>query len=168
MKKLLLYFFIILFTNSIVAQKETTANKTTYYFIRHAEKTISAENKDPDLTELGYQRAESLITIFKHVTFDAIYSTNYKRTKNTGIPLANNQGISLTIYDPFSFDLYKFTHDSEGKTILIIGHSNTIPNMVNTIIEKDVYETIDEDEYNNLYQVITIGDYTTHKLLKLN
>lgn len=166
---LLLSAFCI-FTGFSQSKSSSEDNEqTVYYFIRHAEKsTASKNNKDPELSAIGTQRANSLISIFEEVNFDAIYSTDYIRTKTTGKPLAQHLSLPLTIYHPIDINVEDFVHKTKGKTVLIIGHSNTIPNLVNKIIMEDVYPDMTESEYNNLYKVTRIGSYTNHVLMQLN
>ena len=55
---------------------------TTYYFIRHAEKLrIDKTDKNPNLNYNGYKRAEAWKDVFSNISFDAVYSTDYNRTK---------------------------------------------------------------------------------------
>ena len=78
MKKIILTLLIGLISLNIYAQKK---EKTTYYFIRHAEKIRTDNtNKNPDLSEIGKKRAEHWRTVFENIVFDKIYSTDYNRT----------------------------------------------------------------------------------------
>ncbi len=62
---------------------------TTYYFIRHAEKVDNSKN--PDLSEIGIERAKLWNEIFSEINIDAIYSTDFKRTLQTVTPTATNK-----------------------------------------------------------------------------
>ncbi len=127
-----------------------------YYFIRHAEKDRSNPNNDnPDLTNEGILRAKNWSEILGNIKFDAVYSTNFKRTIQTAKPTAAKNNIKITIYKPNNLDIDTFINDTKGKNILVVGHSNTIPHLVNTIIKKQVYKDIDDYNYGNLYHITT-------------
>ncbi len=69
---------------------------TTYYFIRHAEKLrIDKTDKNPNLNFNGYKRAEAWKDVFSNVPFDAIYSTDYNRTKLTAKPTATSKNLPI-------------------------------------------------------------------------
>ena len=56
-----------------------------------------------------------------------------------------------------SFDTVKFIKEIQGQKVLIIGHSNTIPDMVNRIIDETMYPPMSHKNYNLLY-LITINE----------
>jgi phosphohistidine phosphatase SixA len=152
--------------NSFAQDKTHANNVSTYYFIRHAEKEKS-ESPDPILHVDGKLRATKWSKIFNNISFDAIYSTDYNRTRNTALPSAQNKEIELTLYHPMNINIEKFLLETIGETILIVGHSNTIPAFVNKIIEKNKYQTIEEETYGNLYIVEITNNTITDKLLYL-
>jgi len=145
-----------------------TSEKTTstYYFIRHAEKDRSdPANENPDLTEKGIQRAEHWSEIFKNVKFDAVYSTNFNRTIETAKPTALKNNVEITIYDSNNIDISRFLEETKGKKVLVVGHSNSTPKFVNSILKEEKYENIDDSNNANLYVVIITGDIITDSLL---
>ena len=154
------FLFLLLVVQLSFAQHKTT----TIYFIRHAEKIDSSKN--PDLSSVGLERAAHWGKIFSETTFDAIYSTDFKRTKQTATPTAENKKLDITLYDPKSLDFDKFKTDNLGKTILVVGHSNTTPDFVNKLINQNVYAAIEDTNFGNLYIVTLNGDQVTHLLLK--
>ena len=65
---------------------------TTYYLIRHAEKDRSdSANRNPDLNPEGKKRAEKWAEVLKDIELDAVYSTDYKRTIQTAMPVADSK-----------------------------------------------------------------------------
>ncbi|WAC02090.1 phosphoglycerate mutase family protein [Lacinutrix neustonica] len=122
--------------------------------MRHAEKDLSRGN-NPKLTKQGHQRAKRLANYFKNKPLSAVYSTNFHRTLNTAKPAANAKGLKPIIYSPTKFDYDAFLKDTKGTAVLIVGHSNTIPDFVNKIIGENKYKEIDERIYSNLY-IVTI------------
>ena len=138
-------------------KKDNSENEETtshYYFIRHAEKErLNPDDDNPKLTSEGKLRAENWSIILDHIKFDAVYSTNYTRTLETAKPTATKNNLEITIYKPNELDIKSFLKDTEGKNILIVGHSNSTPKLVNRIIKKEEYEDINDYTFGNLYHV---------------
>ena len=160
MKKYLI--IIALFVLQISFGQQST---TTYYFIRHAEKVDNSQN--PDLSEIGLERANLWNKIFSEISFDEIYSTDYKRTIQTATPTATTKNIQIKLYNPKTIKIESFKKETLGKKVLIIGHSNTTTNFVNQIINQKIYADIEDTTFGNLYIVTINGEIITHQLLKL-
>lgn len=167
---LLTLFFFTCFNSVSQEKKETDSDVTTYYFIRHAEKDRSnALERNPHLTQKGLERAQKWSEIFGNIEFDAVYSTNYHRTKQTAQPTADRNKLEITIYDPNNIDTPKaFLEDNKGKTVLVVGHSNTTPAFVNAIIDQKKYEDIEDSNNGNVYIVTIIGDKIVDQVLTIN
>ncbi|RAJ17140.1 SixA phosphatase family protein [Olleya aquimaris] len=161
MKKIILIVGIILVSCLVFiafTKQEDSNQTTTYYFIRHAEKNRSdATNKNPDLTTKGKRRAKLWQRHFKNKKLDAIYSTNYNRTLATARPTAEDQNLTITIYDPRNIDYQEFKNQTKGQSVLVVGHSNTTPSFVNAIINQEKYQDID-DSINYKLFIVTITD----------
>ncbi len=141
---------------------------TTYYLIRHAEKDrTNASNKDSELTEIGLKRAEKWANIFKNVKFDKVYATNFKRTIQTAKPTAIANNITVEFYNPLNLYTEDFKKSTIGKTVLIVGHSNTTPFFVNKILEENKYPEIDDAVNSNLYIVTVTKKSKTSVLLTI-
>lgn len=138
---------------------------TTYYLIRHAEKDRNT-NDDPELVAQGKERAQFWADYFKEIHLDAIYSTDYKRTQQTAAPLANKKGITVQSYDPNAMYNPTFQQNTQGKSVLIVGHSNTTPTFVNLIIGENRYENINDAENGMLYTVTVKKDGTTNVIVE--
>ena len=159
MKKLLTFLIIILLTIPSFSQEavKDISGASTYYFIRHAEKNISDKDDiDPSLVIDGILRAAKWSFVFNNIKFDAIYSTDFLRTKETAQPTAEKNNIDITLYDPTNIDTNAFLESTKGQTVLIVGHSNTTPMFVNAIIGEEKYEQIEETINGNLY-IVTIS-----------
>ena len=156
MKHIFTIIIIALFVIPINAQEENSTS-TTYYFIRHAEKDKSdVSNKNPHLNMNGILRAAKWTLVFENIQFDAVYSTNYHRTIETAQPTAEKNKVDITIYDPRNLDLENFLANTKGKRVLVVGHSNSTPTFVNSILGKEKYTQIDESNNANLY-IVTIS-----------
>lgn len=167
-----LFFFISCFTSckesTAPAMTEPTVT-TTYYLIRHAEKDRSdPENRNPSLTEEGITRANNWAATFKEVPFDAVYSTEYARTQETATPTATQKGLEIQSYDPRNLFDENFQKATLGKTVLVVGHSNTTPSFVNAIIKEDRFQDIDDSNNTNLYIVTLTGDKASTQLLHID
>ena len=139
---------------------------SSFYLIRHAEKLrIDKTERNPKLNEKGILRAEKWGEVLKNINLDKIYSTNYKRTIETANPTSKSQNVDITIYSPSNIDYRNFKEINKGKKVLIVGHSNTIPNFVNGLIEEGFYEQIDDLNNSNLYLVNICDNNVSHQLL---
>ncbi|NQY04969.1 MAG: histidine phosphatase family protein [Flavobacteriaceae bacterium] len=159
MKKIPLLLLVICFsfTGSQIQPEAVIQEKTTYYFVRHAEKVVSKTNRDPELQPKGELRAHKWARVLKNIKLDAVYSTNYKRTMATAQPTAESKGLSITIYHPTEIDYEQFKKDTKGKSVLVVGHSNTIPGFVNKMIGKD-----------NLYIVELVDNMISDQVLYID
>ena len=121
MKKLVVLLVILFCSLSSFAQEVSA-----YYLVRHAEKDRSDKtNSNPELTKQGMQRAAKWSTVFRDVAFDAVYSTNYLRTTARAQPTATAQGLEIQFYNPSELYSKEFQQATMGKTVLVVGHSNT-------------------------------------------
>lgn len=147
---------------------QSFSQESNYFFIRHAEKDRADEtNKNPDLTEKGNERAHYWSEVLKNVKFDAVYSTNYNRTIQTATPTALNNDIEIQFYDPRKLKIEEFKTATKGKTVLIVGHSNSTPSFVNKLIKDNKYSQIDDSNNSNLYIVTISEEIISDILLKI-
>ena len=161
MKKIFSVTTMILLMLMVFSHTHSQTN--TYILLRHAEKDTSAAGStmmkaDPPLTKEGEQRAEKLLEVLKAYSPDIIYSTNFTRTRSTVTPLAKKFNKDIQLYDPKS--LTSFAEDllqQKGKTIIIAGHSNSTPALVNLLIKENKYPNLDESVYNQLW-IVTVTD----------
>lgn len=171
MKKILLLIAIALMScnlntsanpeKSLITNGRSVQALTTYYFIRHAEKdTSDPDDKDPELAEEGIIRAGKWAEVFKDVTFDLIYSSDYKRTRSTAQRIADSQNKDVKIYDASKLNDDSFQADTKGKTVLVVGHSNSNPEFVNYILEEKRYTNIPDTESGSLFIVTVFPDGT--------
>jgi broad specificity phosphatase PhoE len=164
MKKILL-IYIFIFTSLLSNAQEVT----TYYFIRHAEKLrVDKTERNPNLNLKGFKRAEAWKEVFSNISFDAIYSTDYTRTKLTAKPTADSKNLPILIYNPRDMYSKAFQNQTKGKTILVVGHSNTTNVFANKVIGFDKYQEIKDDNNSNLYIVTLTDKKASSVLLKIN
>ena len=168
MRKIILLCFLFITMATLQAQ-ESVEKTTTYFLIRHAEKVReNPADKNPDLNEKGFQRAENWKQVLQHISFDAIYSTDYKRTLKTIEPISKKLNLAPLIYNSSKVDFELFQLENAGKNVLIVGHSNTIPQFVNGLIHQQKYKEMEDDEFSHLYIVTVKGKEITDLLLYLD
>ena len=142
---------------------------STFYLIRHAEKVrTNKSDRDPKLNEKGILRALNWKEYFLDKDITKIYSTNYKRTLETVKPFQEAIGLATIVYSPSSIDYKDFISSNKGEIVLVVGHSNTIPNFVNELINDQVYAQIDDLNNSNLYIVNLCDSSISHRLIKVN
>ena len=146
-------FLILFLTISLFAQAE---KPTRIYLVRHAEKVTSDPKDDnPLLTENGNKRALALAEKLKQKPLNAIYSTNYMRTQSTARPTAENQKNEIKLYDTKNLTaaaaaIFK---ENKGKYALVVGHSNTVLDMIEALGAKRPIPRIEDQEYDYLFLV---------------
>jgi broad specificity phosphatase PhoE len=153
---------IVILLFLFVGQQNIYAQKTIkIWVVRHAEKDVSnPKDKDPDLSPIGKERAEALAKYLKGEKIDSIFSTNYKRTRLTGYPTADKIGLNINTYDPSMHnELAKnLIKNAEGKKILIIGHSNTVQEILVAFGATKPVKDLTDDDYDYIFTLTIKGD----------
>ncbi len=131
--------------------------KSVIYLIRHAEKADDG-TRDPSLNEAGRARAGWLTDWFAGRGITAIYSSEFKRTLETVAPLSERLNMPIAPYDPRALEdlaaLLRSNTDDQDSVILVVGHSNTTPALVNILIGEDRYPDLVEGwMYDRIFQV---------------
>ena len=138
---------------------------TTVYLVRHAEKA-AAPAADPPLTEAGTKRAEELARKLGKAGIKTISTSQFLRTQATAEPLAKQLGITNTVIPvkmdtmnsrQLSPEYLKQVSDlvsSSAGSVLIVGHSNTVPELIKAL-GGDIVPTIDDATYDDLF-VVTV------------
>ena len=137
---------------------------STIFLVRHAEKTEASD--DPALSEAGKLRAHELARVLRNAGIQHIYSTDYTRTRDTAAPLAALLKLELELYDPRELAEFAAKLKCRGSRQLVIGHSNTTPELV-ALLGGDPGEEIDESgEYDRLYIVSIDASGVTSLLIR--
>lgn len=150
-------YFIVLFL--IFQVHNLMAQTSTYILIRHAEKDTSQAGStmmqsDPPLALLGQERALRLVKQLEGYSPGIIYSTNFTRTKSTVAPLCKVWHTEPIIYDHKKLDVFAADLLAlQNKTVVVVGHSNTTPALVNLLIKEKKFESLDESVYNKIFIV---------------
>lgn len=143
-----IFFVVIIF----LVVNYCSSQSTTIWIVRHAEKDTSADQKrDPSLSEIGKQRALDLAAYLKGQEPDMIFSTNTKRTRQT----AANYTARVNIYDATLLKEFgeKICNFQIGKKILIIGHSNTVLETIESIGGNRPIPTLTDEDYDYIFKL---------------
>lgn len=98
------------------------------YVTRHYD--TPAGERDPDLTATGAARAQALAKWFRGKKLAAIYVTGFKRTQQTAAPLAAERGLTPIVYGPAPSAEFLAQVKAAKGPVLVVGHSNTVPDIV--------------------------------------
>lgn len=135
---------------------------TTVIVVRHAEK-VDDDSRDPALSEAGFERTQALADALEHAGLDAAYASQYRRTRLTVAPTAQSAGLAVQI-DPIEGDIPGWAQDfaaavaqdHAGETVLVAGHSNTVPPLVEALCRCAV-EPLTEGDHDRLFIVHRAG-----------
>ena len=141
---------------AVFAVSSAPAQKKTIILVRHAEKVDASQ--DPELSAEGKQRAERLAKVIKKYKPGAVYSTHFKRTRDTVGPAATRRHLQVQTYDAKKpEELVATMMKSKTKRFLVAGHSNTIPGLANLLGKKELFKNLDDSEYGAIW-IVRIED----------
>jgi 2,3-bisphosphoglycerate-dependent phosphoglycerate mutase len=142
----------ILFLLSLHLCIIASAQKTTIWIVRHAEKDTAFINRqDPDLTATGQQRALDLAAYLQNEPVVNVYSTDTKRTRHT----AKHVKAPIEVYNPKNLTglLDLISQNTKGKSVLIVGHSNTVLETIEALGGKRPVPLLTDDDYDYIFKV---------------
>ena len=130
------------------------ATTTTFVLVRHAEKGTD-DARDPSLNDAGRARADRLAQLLSDAPLTAAYATAYRRTQQTARPAADGHGINVTTYDaktPDAAFASQLRAAHAHGTVLIVGHSNSIPGIA-AALSGTAVEAMQDDQFDRIYRV---------------
>ena len=137
-----------------------SCKSTSYFVVRHAEKEATATMvSDVPLSAQGKERAEALkdLLISEHIR--SIYSTDFLRTRSTAQPLAQTLKLGIQSYEPGDSGFIKALR-SKKENVLIVGHSNTVDNIVNNLMGAIVIPgDLADSQYGDLFVIKRKGKH---------
>jgi broad specificity phosphatase PhoE len=139
-------------------------SSTVVIVVRHAEKATD-DPRDPTLSDAGQTRAQALAKALEHAGLDAAYSTQYRRTRQTAEPSANAAGLRVQVRPIDGGNAATYAADlardlralPAGSTALVVGHSNTVPDLVEAISGQAAAD-MPETEYDRYTVIILEAD----------
>ena len=125
--------------------------------VRHAEKVDSSE--DPDLSPAGLARAALLADVLEErgILLTGIHATDYIRTRDTAAPSAEAAGLPVQLYDPSDLEGFAGVAQALSGIHLIVGHSNTTPQLAELLGAPEDSVQMAYDTYN-LIVVLAYGE----------
>lgn len=153
-----LLVFLLAASPALRGHDEAPAGVTTVVIVRHAEKADAS--RDTALSAAGKARAEALASALESAGVGAVYATQFQRTRLTAEPLVRRLNLSV-VERPVGEDVPAHARDlarevlskEKGKTVLIVGHSNTVPELVKAFSGSTVAPLTDED-YDRIFVVV--------------
>ena len=163
----------LLFCSSTFALAQSESKPTTVIFVRHAEKQ-DGPGADPPLSPDGQSRATNLAKMLSTAGIRAIYTSQYQRTKETARLTAEMAGLTpLEIrVEPDPNDRRKLSPayvnamleeitKHAGETILVVGHTNTIGELIQAIGGGSISQ-IPESDYGNIFILTVVAKGKGH------
>lgn len=130
--------------------EEVNADSFVIYIVRHAEKEDT--QLDPGLTTEGNRRAEGLAQMLSEAGVERIYSTIYRRNAATALPLARTLNLPVEFYQAAQGDALVTQLLAQRQTALVIGHSNTVADLINAL--GGTADELSEDRYGDVFQLL--------------
>ncbi len=170
---------------SALSLAEEPFKPTTVFLVRHAEKQVAAAGQpmispsDPPLTEEGKTRAKNLARMLGKAGINTIITSQFLRTKQTAEPLAEALGLTTQVIpiaahptergkvSPESVkNIVDKIFQSGGEAVLVVGHTNTLPDVIAMLGGGKISE-IPETDYDNFF-VVTVYEKGKAKVTRLS
>ncbi|WP_193789535.1 SixA phosphatase family protein [Salipiger sp. CCB-MM3] len=135
---------------AVMATALATKAQEAVYIIRHAEKELTGD--DPAITDEGKARAAAWAKMLEHVGLDVVFTSDAKRTHQTGAIIAETLGLPLNSVSRANtaglIDALSFDHEEEA--VLVVGHTETIPNILESLGVAEEIE-VSQTDFANLF-----------------
>lgn len=153
-------------TAALLAAGPAWAQVTTVLVVRHAEKAPSG-GKDPHLSAAGKVRAKDLVHAAGAAGVTAIYATHFQRTQETVAPLAAALGLTPVVKNADQTEemVEEIKLTRRGQTVLVCGHSDTVPDIVKRL-SGQVVDAIPDTRFDGLY-VVTLNQDETGRVTRV-
>ncbi|HMT96788.1 MAG TPA: histidine phosphatase family protein [Ferruginibacter sp.] len=145
------YYLILLTAIILIGESCKVAATTRIFVVRHADRTPAPAD---DLIPAGVIRADELKRVLLNAGVDSIFSTNFVRTKKTVQPLANAKNLQIILYPNTQSLLNRILTNSKGKTVLVAGHSDNVPEIITQCGCTPPFNEIPDSQFDNLFLII--------------
>jgi len=164
-----LFATALLVTVTIFYVRATT---TTVIVIRHAEKQFGTI-EDPPLSPAGELRAQRLAQLLgqdaKFGAVQGIYASDTRRAQMTVAVLAERLRLPVAAYrgteSPAAL-ARRVRREHRGAVSLIVGHRDSVPELVRRLARRTDVPAIDEDEYTTMY-LVSVPDIGRASVVRL-
>jgi len=131
---------------------------TTVILVRHADRDKPApgtpQNPDPPLNAKGKARAKTLAQMLSTAVVQAVYTSPFQRTAQTAQPFLATRPTLSAVSKGTAAELKKHILDNNaGKVVLVVGHSNTVPELIK-LLDGPVLPEINDCEFDNLFVLV--------------
>jgi len=130
---------------------------TVVLLVRHAERAPGSG--DVPISDVGRTRSLALAELGKVAGVSVIITTQLQRTRQTAAPLAEALGITPVVVNTQSdvgkhaTDVASVVRQHPGKTMLVVGHSNTVP-AIAAALGGPKFPDLCEPEYDALITMV--------------
>jgi broad specificity phosphatase PhoE len=122
---------------------------TVVLLVRHAER--ADQSNDSPLSAEGQLRAQALAHVAEDAGVSAVFVTEFQRTQQTVAPVAISLGVTpIQITSGNVAGLAAEIRERRGTTVLVSGHSNTLPLIVAELGGGEI-PAIATNQYDDLY-----------------
>jgi phosphohistidine phosphatase SixA len=135
----------------------------TLYLVRHSEK-LADDGDDPGLTGEGEQRSAQLANWLRDKGIEAIWSSDYRRSRDTAAPLVKMLDLPLQLYDPHNLAGLVVNLHENRRNALVVGHSNTTPDLARLLCTCYIRD-MDDSDYDQLMVVTVTADGAAVEIL---
>lgn len=142
---------VVLFAASpapISAQQAEASQITTVLLVRHADR-----NNDDSLNPEGLERARELVHELEKAGIKAIFATDTQRSQQTAEPLAQHLNLAPTSYESIQDLVSQILSQYNGQAVFVVGHSNTLPLIVQAFGGNPDNCQLSDNEYDNLCMI---------------
>jgi broad specificity phosphatase PhoE len=130
---------------------------TTVLLVRHADIDLPPLSNNPPLNAAGRRRAATLARIAAGSGVTAIFTSTFTRTIQTVEPLVARLGLQGNVAPAPAVLAQQVTAGTLGSLVVIAGHSNTVPEIINALGVQPAPHAIGEREFDNLFIVTLVG-----------
>lgn len=132
------------------------------FLVRHAERAATPAGQpagtrmmaeDPPLSAAGHERATKLAALLASAEVKHIFTTEYQRTRQTAAPLAERLNVKAVMAAAKDPDPLLQQVKKVAGNVLIVGHSNTVPDLLKRLGVKETI-AIGDNDYDNLFVVV--------------
>ncbi len=134
-------------------------NKTAYYIVRHAEKSGDM------LTGEGQNRAATLRDSLIGKNIKNVWVSTTNRSQQTAAPLVEALAAAGSFDEAEQYHIYDYPDSDGGASfmtslkankgnMLIVGHTDNINAIIDSLIHKDDEIDINPDDYDNMFVVV--------------
>jgi broad specificity phosphatase PhoE len=142
---------VLMIGSATLLPRVAAAAPGTIVLVRHAERAPAPMTDDPPLTDAGSARAARLAERLARADVKAIFVTRFRRSRDTAAPLAAALKLEPVVESETSALVAKLKARDEP-TVLVVGHSDTLPDIVKAFGGPTV--TIADDQFDDLFVLV--------------